>query len=76
MVERVAWLILMALPERVSGVLKERADSRPREEVAVRVYVPVLLPTRMFPYVGEAVMPVPPKAVESVVVALTTPLIA
>ena len=30
----------------------------------------------MFPYVGEVLMPVPPKAVESVEVADTTPLIA
>ena len=35
--ERVAWLILMAFPVRVSGVLKVRGFSRPSEEVAVRV---------------------------------------
>ena len=38
--------------------------------------MPVLFPTRMFPYVGEVLIPVPPKAVESVEVALSTPLIA
>ena len=34
------------------------------------------MPTRSCPYVGEALIPVPPKAVESVEVAETTPLMA
>ena len=38
--------------------------------------MPVLFPTRMFPYVGEVLIPVPPKAVESVEVAETVPLMA
>ena len=37
LVESVAWLILMAFPVRVSGVLKVRGFSRPSDEVAVRV---------------------------------------
>ncbi len=36
------------------------ADCRPSDEVAVSVYPPALLPTRMFPYAGAVVSPVPP----------------
>ena len=35
-------------------------DARPRDEVAVRVYPPRVLPTSRFPYDGEVVSPVPP----------------
>ena len=38
--------------------------------------MPVEFPTRSCPYVGEVLIPVPPKAVESVVVAETVPLMA
>ena len=57
-------------------MLKVRADSSPRELVAVRVYPPVEFPTRMFPYDGRVEIPVPPYTTESVLVAETTPLIA
>ena len=36
-VEVFAWVMLMALPVLVSGVLKVSGFSRPRDEVAVRV---------------------------------------
>ena len=50
--------------------------ARPSDEVAVRVYEPVELPTRMLPYDGSVEMPVPPKAVARVEEAETTPLMA
>jgi hypothetical protein len=36
------------------------AVTRPRDEVAVSVYPPDPFPTRMFPYEGAVVRPVPP----------------
>jgi hypothetical protein len=52
------------------------AVMRPREEVAVRVYPPDEFPTRMFPYEGAEVSPVPPYKTPMEVVADTTPLFA
>ena len=49
---------------------------RPRDDVAVSVYPPAALPTRMFPNDGAVVSPVPPYIVPIDVVALTTPLFA
>ena len=69
-------MIEIAFPVRERGALKVSGFSRPSDEVAVRVYAPVLLPTRMLPYVGAEERPVPPYTTESVLVADTTPLIA
>ena len=59
----------MALPVLVSGVLKVRGFSRPKDEVAVWVYPPVEFPTRSWPKVGVVEMPVPPPATARVPVS-------
>ena len=64
----VAWVILIAFPVRVSGVLKVRGFSRPRDEVAVRVYE-APLPTKIWPKVGVVEIPVPPPATARVPVS-------
>lgn len=48
----------------------------PRDDVAVSVYPPLVLPTRIFPYEGRVDMPVPPYTGESVEVAETAPFTA
>lgn len=44
----------------VPGPIEPLPDSRPREEVAVSVYVPPALPTSNCPKVGGVEVPVPP----------------
>jgi hypothetical protein len=57
-------------------MLPHTALAMPSDEVEVRVYEPLLLPTSTWPYEGVVERPVPPNAIESVEVADTAPFIA
>ena len=57
-------------------VVDARGIERLRDEVAKSVYVPLEFPTNICPNVGAVLIPVPPKKVERVEEAETTPLIA
>ena len=57
-------------------MLPQTAEVMPRDEVAMRSYEPLLLPTKSFPYVGEEVVPVPPLPMPRALSSVSVPICA